>query len=371
MANVVRRAIRNLMDRKIRSRLRNPRNIEDLLREVLPDLAAKLDFKRLSYLDPKLELDDGRFREVDLRVRIPYLGDIEPPITTTVIVEHQTNPDLYMTLRAHITSALIWLEEWTDWEKLPSPKPQFRPSVIIPIAFHTGDRRWVELTSLPDLLGAPDELLDYVPNPKVVLWSLKQKAVKALLGSGRPLLQALAVVRAQRPAPEQFRETYESTLRALEETAETDPITWREWTEFVLGWTMTRRPEAPPEAWRDLARQSQARVKHSEEVEEMASTVIEEMFETAMNTGHERGREVGRVEGIAIGMEQGIEVGRLESTRNLVIKMLEKRFGPLAERPRRLISRETDLDRLESAVEVAWRADGVDEVLSKFGRSRG
>ena len=77
----------------------------------------------------------------------------------------------------------------------------------------------------------------------------------------------------------------------------------------------------------------------------MSTTLGQTLEEWAEQRGIERGIERGMERGI----ERGIERGQLLASRRLLCRLLENRFGPLADDLRQRINETLDLDRLEHA----------------------
>jgi len=75
-------------------------------------------------------------------------------------------------------------------------------------------------------------------------------------------------------------------------------------------------------------------------------------FELGHETGMERGIERGMERGMARGMEQGMERGRNQGHRELVIAVLEGRFGPLSEEALLKIEQLSDLRILQLARDI-------------------
>ena len=59
-------------DRAIRTQLENPANLRELVTEIVPDLAGRMDFERRELLGREFLLEDWRGRESDLLFRVPY-----------------------------------------------------------------------------------------------------------------------------------------------------------------------------------------------------------------------------------------------------------------------------------------------------------
>ena len=76
------------------------------------------------------------------------------------------------------------------------------------------------------------------------------------------------------------------------------------------------------------------------------------MNKTSFELGHETGMERGIERGMARGMERGIERGRNQGHRELVIAVLEGRFGPLSEEALSKIEQLSDLRILQLARDI-------------------
>src|SRR5437867_9989153 len=112
-------------DRAIRRLLEDPRNLRELLTEIVPELAARLDFEAVEKVDRSFLMEDWRRREADLFLRIPFRTDeAQPPVLVCVLVEHQSGPDPRMPLRVLLYGVLYWEREWKAWEdNHPPGKP--------------------------------------------------------------------------------------------------------------------------------------------------------------------------------------------------------------------------------------------------------
>ncbi len=84
----------------------------------------------------------------------------------------------------------------------------------------------------------------------------------------------------------------------------------------------------------------------------MNKTSFELGHETGMERGIERGMERGMARGMERGMEQGMERGRNQGHRELVIAVLEGRFGPLSGEALSKIEQLSDLRILQLARDI-------------------
>src|SRR5205814_6668771 len=142
----------------------DPRNLRDLLMEVVPDIAARLDFEAVEAVDRSFLMEDWRRREADLFFRIPFRsGEGQPPVLVCVLVEHQSGPDARMPLRTLVYAVLYWEREWKAWEDHHEPGEPLQLTPILPIVFHTGGEPWRTNRTLAELIGGPEEFQAFVP----------------------------------------------------------------------------------------------------------------------------------------------------------------------------------------------------------------
>lgn len=83
-------------------------------------------------------------------------------------------------------------------------------------------------------------------------------------------------------------------------------------------------------------------------------------LEKGFHLGREEGRQEGRQEGRLEGLEEGREQGRVKM-RNMLLSLVEARFGPVPEHDRLMLDRLT-LEALEGIGDAAVKADTYDDV---------
>jgi hypothetical protein len=109
---------------------------------------------------------------------------------------------------------------------------------------------------------------------------------------------------------------------------------WRDLMWMLISWTLRRRPRVEREALVAAALEHQADSNSRREVDSMSTTLEQTLEEWAEQRGIERGRELGR----------------LDASRRLLARLLERRFGTLPDQLRQRIDRIDDLSRLEQAI---------------------
>src|SRR5436305_1558845 len=117
-------APRQTPDHLLRESLRTRENLRDFLESALPDEAAHFDFRQVEELPRDFFAGDWREREADLIFQINYrVAEQTLPALVGVLVEHQTNTDPFVPLRALFLLASYWERHWRVWEQAPTPRP--------------------------------------------------------------------------------------------------------------------------------------------------------------------------------------------------------------------------------------------------------
>jgi predicted transposase YdaD len=97
----------------------------------------------------------------------------------------------------------------------------------------------------------------------------------------------------------------------------------------------------------------------SREAREVYMTLAEQLIE--------KGRREGRLEGIREGRLESIREGRLEVKllvrKEVLLKLLTQKFGVVVDTDKRKITQTRDLDRLDQALGLIFKAETIAEVL--------
>jgi predicted transposase YdaD len=287
-------------DRLFKATFSQPQHGAELLRSVLPpEVVRHIDWNTLrveptSFIDEKL-----RARFSDLLFRVRLAGQ---PAYLYLLFEHQSGPERMMCPRLFRYVGDVWavyLKKHPRARNLP---------VVVPIVLHHGEDGWTEPVSLRELYDAPAAVLDslrpYLPELTFVLDDLvpqSDAALRARALSAIPtlVLWALKHVRHGRdivPALRDSLHLVRDVLRA-------------------------------PNGMAALLTVLRYIVHVSDTPEQEILKVLEQGMlpdaHEALMTIAERLRLEGR--------EQGRKQGREENQRNVLIKLLERRFGSLPE----------------------------------------
>ena len=138
----------------------------------------------------------------------------------------------------------------------------------------------------------------------------------------------------------------------------------RDWTRqrildffSVLDWMMRLPREFEQRLWQDIENiEGERKVKYVTSVERLA-------IERGLQKGMEQGLEIGIEKGIEQGIEKGIEKGRAQGSASVLLRLLNRRFGPLSPDIIRRLSQSTP-EQLEIWAERVLEARTIDEVFA-------
>ena len=131
----------------------------------------------------------------------------------------------------------------------------------------------------------------------------------------------------------------------------------RDWTRqrildffSVLDWMMRLPKELEERLWQDIENiEGERKVKYVTSVERLAT---------------ERGLQKGMEQGIEKGLEKGREEGRTQGTASVLLRLLNRRFGPLSADVTRRLAQSTP-EQLEIWAERVLDARTIDEVFAE------
>jgi hypothetical protein len=335
---------RDLADRLIRQSLRQPENLRDFLRQVVPDLADGFVFESLQLLDREFFLEDWRRREADLPFEIPYrTSEGEQMALVYLLIEHQSDTDPLMPFRMLSTTVSYWDRQWQAWANSPRPRSRLQLAPVLPIVLYTGATPWGSNRSLAELLAPPLAFHRFAPHWEPIFWNLADQTPEALLSSGAAWLQLLAVMRVEREESEDFLSVFAPAMRRLAALQDAETVRWRDLLEMVLRYALWRRPDAERTTIREVA--SEAHPARQEEVRTMGQTIAEALIE----------------EGFVKGIAKGRAEGELHANREILHRLLIRKFPELPETVLQQIESCADLQRLKAAIDRVLEVKSLDE----------
>ena len=281
-------------DSMFRQMVSDPRRTAALLKEYLP--AKVVDAIDWSVAPEAVE---GNFIDGDgarTQCDALFLMRLKTgnPINAFVLLEHKSRVDAATPLQILRYMCNIWSR---DEESLR--KGRLVP--IVPVIFFHGTGKWTVPLSIPDMIDAPEGMIEEMRRFRYILHDLG-RSERTPLSSDPEVnfgLLALSLAFVRRLTPAQL----DQLTRGLPETGDFASLGWRYVIEVI---------NAPPDALGASLRRTKP-----------------EQWEALMGTAAQAWLEQGKAEGKAEGLAEGEAKGKSRGQIDILIRMLDRRFGPL------------------------------------------
>jgi len=301
----------------------HPQAVEDLLRGFLrEDWAVRLDLSTLERVSSSFVSADHRERRSDLIWRVRWRGESGGDVYLYVLLELQSTSYPFMAVRV-LTYVGLLLEEIIRKERLG---PGDRLPAVLALVLHNGKRRWLAPLDLASLFEeVPASLRRYLPRLRYLLLDENR------LDLDRPELTGNRVASLFRIETCEEVEQIPRLTRDLAALISPDEPDLRqtigEWLAHVL------RRIAPGVTIPDVI-----------DLEDTS------MLEENLIAWSERKRKEGQKE------------GRTEGQRDLLLRQMERRFGPVPEAVRRRVGEIRSTRRLERLADKILTARSLREM---------
>ena len=333
-------------DAAYKSLFASRRTVADTLRGALRDLAASLDFSTLERLPASFVTEHLRQRQADMLWRVQIAGG--GWLYLLVLLEFQSTVDRRMALRMMDYTARVL--QGLDRNDL-GPGGEF--PFVLPIVVYNGGRRWNATTDMRDLFPpAPEQLVGYVPRHRYLLIELQ--ALDASVLPPENVLSMIARLEQARSLA-RLEELVESLVNWLERAGEPNLLhVFGAWIELVLE-QRTGMAEGTPEP--DFSREEQEKV----------TTLLERVRKWG-----EEERKQWLEEGVEQGRREGVEKGRIEGERDLVYRLVARRFGPdTAERLGPVLDPLSDPERIVAVADAVLECQTAEEFIARARKAAG
>lgn len=296
----------------------HPQAVEELIRGFLrPDWVESLDLSTLERVGNELISDDLRVRRSDVIWRVRRKGKQEEWLY--LLLELQSTPHPFMALRM-LTYAGLLLEEVLRKEKLGSGS---RLPTVLPVVFYNGKRPWRAPLDLASLFGEGSESLrHHLPRLRYLVLD------EGRLDLDRPELAGNRVAAL-------FR------IETCKNVGDLPRLT-RELFQLLP-------PEEEPELRRTIKILVRAMLRRN-----FPGVTIDledaSMLDDTVREWKRKERREARKE------------GRQEGMHELLLRQIERRFGPLAEEQRRRFEAITSPARLKRLADKILTAGSLDEM---------
>ena len=302
------------------------RVVMDLLRGFVREpWVRQLDFATLERVSGEFMSVDLRNRHNDVVWRLLWRRPDSVPTPVYLLLEFQSRPDRFMAVRLLTYLALLYEDIIRHRALTPSGK---LPPVLVMVVYN-GNRRWNAAREIESLIEpAPGMLGRSCPRFTYAVLDERRLAFGEL-GDASNL--AVALIRLE------VSSSREEILTVAAEVAAQLPRGQEpELRQAFTSWLLRALRRAHPGA----------AIPEISELEEIP--MLEENLSRWVREDRRKARKEGREEGRKRGLKEGRKEGQVEGARKLLLRQLERRFGPLAPEVRQRVEAISSARQLEA-----------------------
>ena len=289
----------------------HPGMVAQLLRDFVADSwLDELDLDSMERINAKFHAETGERREGDVVWRIPMRGGRDAYIL--MLLEFQSSPERWMALRVMVYVGLLW--QHLIREGRIAAGGLLPP--VLPIVIYNGDPRWAMPLSLHELIDLSAESPFWPWQPALRYHIIDEGAYPAAELAGRGSLAALLFRLEHCHDPDQIVPLIDAVIGWFGSHPGFEPL--KSAFALLAGRLVATEDGNGPPRPEDLL-----------EVRTMLSTRAEEWKRHWQQQGLQAGLQEGRQKGRQEGRQEGLQTGRQEGERTILLRLLERRFGPL------------------------------------------
>jgi hypothetical protein len=180
--------VRQFSENGLKLLLENPRNVVDLLGLSVPDIVQMIEPGRLKTIQTTFVGSDYRHVESDVVLVAPLrrakAKRLLRRLLIYILIEHQSEPDRLMPLRALDYVVQIYRYQVREWSKTHRSFSRIRFDPVLPVVFYTGTRRWDSPGRLIDLVDLGDRFESVTPAFEPLFINLPEIPAETLESQG-------------------------------------------------------------------------------------------------------------------------------------------------------------------------------------------
>ena len=330
---------RDFKNNAYREFLRNRRFFETFVRHFveLGRLRKVLSFSEAELLEETALSERLHKSHRDLSWQVPAKTE---KALFVFLIEHQTGVQHTIAARLLFYATSFWQKHLLEAGK-ERERRDFKFPLLFPIVFYTGPGPWKAPIDFADLLFGIEYLPERFVKFKYILVDLLRLPAEDLLEMD--LLVGPVLVMGQLISQGHYEgDLFARALARLSQIQDKEELAWLKGILYhsLLAAGLSEEAEAILKA---MARK---------EVRDM--TDFSRLGEVIKKTGWEEGR--------AVGLKEGMEKGRLEGEAEVLLRQLERKFGPVGPEIRKRLSEATP-EKLLTWAERILTAEKIEEVF--------
>jgi hypothetical protein len=301
--------IRQFPENGMKLLLENPKNVRDLLAIQGTEYAELIQFERMRLVRTTFVARDYRHVEADVVFQAPLRrvpdGGRRRKITLYILIEHQSEPDRLMPLRALEYVVQIFKAQVRAWTRIHASVASLRLQPVLPVVFYTGTRSWPSIGRLADLVEMGERFAAVTPALEPLFINLPATPASRLESAGGFFGWVLRLVQGRGEPLSDFQQLLQETVRHLEGMVEPERARWLELLSYLHALVYNRRARSEREGLQEVIDASVG-AEERPEVNRMGKTIADAL------------RDEGR--------KEGRKLEALRTRRSTLLRQLRKRF---------------------------------------------
>ncbi len=346
----IRKILRHFPENGMKLMLENPRNALDLLLLSGARMVELIDCDHLTRVKTTFVKRDFRHIESDVVLLAPLRQKKDAGsrrnIMVFILIEHQSEPDRLMPLRLLEYVVQILTSQTREWSRRHRSFAHMRLQPVLPVVFYTGTRRWAKIGRLTDLLEMGEEFGPVTPILDPLFINLGAIQRGQLESEGGFFGWVLRLVQERKARPAEFRTLVEEVVHHLETMPRAERLRWLELLSYIH--TLVYHDREPSEC-----RLLQETIEMSVQTDERRQEVLK-MGRTMA--------DVLREEGLKKGLKEGIKKGEVRALRQILIRLLRKRFCEVPQETMDTIDATEDVKQLDAWLERFVTAQTLEQM---------
>jgi hypothetical protein len=330
--------VRRFAENGLKLLLENSANVRELLTLGRAEGLAEIDFELMKPTSTSFVTRDYRHVETDIvlvaPLRHPGKKRAQPGVFIYVLIEHQSEPDELMPLRALDYVVQIYKSQLRDWLQQQGSPRKVRLLPVLAVVFYTGTRTWESVGPFSGLVELSAVFGQRIPALEPLFINVGALDPARVEAEGGFFGQVLRLVVRRRVRLRDFRGLLHEVVQRLEGMPEGERMRWRELLSYLHALVYHERqpPERP--GLNALIETSALTEAHRREIATMRKTIADELKEE----------------------------GGIETARRILLLQLRERFGEVPAETRALIETTSDMERLEDWARQLLNARTLKEV---------
>jgi hypothetical protein len=330
--------VRQFSENGLKLLLENPRNVVDLLGLSVPDIVQMIEPGRLKTIQTTFVGSDYRHVESDVVLVAPLrrakAKRLLRRLLIYIFIEHQSEPDRLMPLRALDYVVQIYRYQVREWSKTHSSLARIRFAPVLPVVFYTGTRRWDSPGRLIDLVDLGDRFESVTPAFEPLFINLPEIPAETLESQGGYFGSVLRLVQQQQARPGEFQELLDQVVQHLETMPDAERLRWLELLSYIMALVYHARDQSEQPKLQKTIESSVQTDVHRQEIFEMRRTMADELEEK----------------------------GALKNRRQVLLRLLKRRFGNVPAAVSATIRGTHDPEQLDEWLDRFATAETLDDV---------